>query len=327
MKNRRVLPIVFTSISSFIFVLGVYVLAIKTTFNPQFFITTCGEVLRNIQEHVHFNPDGALSFFILFVTAISLSLALLQLIRFIVSNRLLHRFQTEEKLPTNVRELLSKYDVSPTTMIIVKNTALTAHTIGLLTPKIVVSRALIAKLSQEQLEAVVLHELYHLRSRHVLWLLLSRLISSLFFFIPVVGYLAQQLKTEFELAADAFVVEKQRTRDHLCSSLAFNIQYASGVIPHFATSPIEKRVNYLVDNKLSFERVGIQQLAISLLSLGVMLSTAFVQPNQVAAAFVFESGGICSVAEGCQTTDCSGFEATTSPSLTSNMSATFPFSR
>ncbi|KKQ93180.1 MAG: Transcriptional repressor, CopY family, partial [Candidatus Levybacteria bacterium GW2011_GWA1_39_11] len=208
-----------------VFALGAYLLITKTTLHPQLFITACGEVLKNIQEHVHFNPDGVLSSLILFVTTISVSLALFQLIKFVVSHRRLHRFQAEETLPDNLKTIVSKHDLSQTAVVVDRNNKLTAYTIGLFKPKIIVSSALIAKLSHEQLEAVVLHELHHLRSRHLLWLLLSKLISSLFFFIPLVEYLAQQLKTEFELAADAFVVEKQKTRDHLCGSLALNIQY------------------------------------------------------------------------------------------------------
>lgn len=304
MKNRLALPITFISVSSLALALGAYLLKTKTSFHPQLFITACGEVLKDIREHVHFNPDGILSSLILFVTAISVSLALFQLVKFIVSHNRLHKFQTQETLTDNLREIINKHNLSSDSVLIVKNTKLTAYTIGLVKPKIVVSQELAMKLSLDQLEAVVLHELYHLHSRHLLWLMLSKLISSLFFFIPLVEYLASQLRTEFELAADAFVVEKQKTKSHLCDSLALNIQYSGGAIPHFATSPIEKRVESLVGNKLSFERIGIKSLAMSIFSLALMLGAVFVQPNQVVANFAFEPGGMCSLEEGCQTTDC-----------------------
>jgi beta-lactamase regulating signal transducer with metallopeptidase domain len=326
MKNRLALPITFVSVSSLALALGAYLLATKTTFHPQLFITACGEVLKDIQEHVHFNPDGILSSLILLITAISVSLALFQLVKFIVSHRRLHKFQTQEALTDNLREIINKHNLSSDSVLIVKNTKLTAYTIGLFKPKIIVSKALAMKLSQDQLEAVVLHELYHLRSRHLFWLLLSKLVSSLFFFIPLVEYLAQQLKTEFELAADAFVVEKQKTRDHLCGSLALNIQYAGGVIPHFATSPIEKRVESLVGDRLSFELIGIKPLVVSTFSLALMLGMAFVQPNQVVANFAFESGGVCSLEEGCQNTDCSSHDTDNSNNFTPVVSASFPFS-
>ena len=326
MKNRHVLPITFVAISSLVFALGAYLLITKTTLHPQLFITACGEVLKNIQEHVHFNPDGVLSSLILFVTIISVSLALFQLIKFVVSHRRLHDFQSVGIFPGNLKTIVRKHDLPQTAVAVVKNNKLTAYTIGLFNPKIIVSEALIVKLSHEQLEAVVLHELYHLRSRHLLWLLLSKLISSLFFFIPLVEYLAQQLKTEFELAADAFVVEKQKTRDHLCDSLALNIQYAGGVIPHFATSPIEKRVESLVSNKVSLEKIGIKQLSVSLLSLSLMLGVAIIQPNQVIADFTLETSAVCRVDEECRTTDCTNNQTQSTHNFTPLAPASFSFS-
>ena len=309
-----------------VFALGAYLLITKTTLHPQLFITACGEVLKNIQEHVHFNPDGVLSSLILFVTIISVSLALFQLIKFVVSHRRLHDFQSVGIFPGNLKTIVRKHDLPQTAVAVVKNNKLTAYTIGLFNPKIIVSEALIVKLSHEQLEAVVLHELYHLRSRHLLWLLLSKLISSLFFFIPLVEYLAQQLKTEFELAADAFVVEKQKTRDHLCDSLALNIQYAGGVIPHFATSPIEKRVESLVSNKVSLEKIGIKQLSVSLLSLSLMLGVAIIQPNQVIADFTLETSAVCRVDEECRTTDCTNNQTQSTHNFTPLAPASFSFS-
>jgi len=321
-----VLPITFVAISSLVFALGAYLLITKTTLHPQLFITACGEVLKNIQEHVHFNPDGVLSSLILFVTIISVSLALFQLIKFVVSHRRLHDFQSVGIFPGNLKTIVRKHDLPQTAVAVVKNNKLTAYTIGLFNPKIIVSEALIVKLSHEQLEAVVLHELYHLRSRHLLWLLLSKLISSLFFFIPLVEYLAQQLKTEFELAADAFVVEKQKTRDHLCGSLALNIQYAGGIIPHFATSPIEKRVESLVSNKVSLEKIGTRQLSVSLLSIGLMMGAAVIQPGQVSAGLTLESNAICRVGEKCQTTDCTSHQSIEPHNFTPHVPASFSLS-
>lgn len=295
----------------------------KANLHPQFFITICGEVLRNVREHVHFNPDGVVSSLILLIASISTSLSLWQLMRFISAHWKLHQMKTVSKKLDNLQWVINKHNLGRNMISVVNGGKMTAYAIGLLRPKIIVSESLARKLSKEQLEAVILHELYHLRSRHVLWLLTSRLISSVFFFIPLIEYLAQQLRTEFELAADAFVVEKQKTRNHLCDSLALNLQYAQGVLPHFATSPIERRVESLVGNTLSFERISMKQLAVSILSLSLMLGIAVVQPGQVAADFAFETGGVCRVEKGCQTTDCSGHESKDTNNFTPLVQASF----
>jgi len=326
MKKRISLPFIFIFTSSFVFGLGAYLLTTKTTFHPQFFITACGEVLKNIQEHVHFNPDGILSSLILIVFFIGFSLALWQVIQFVISHWRLHQLQIIKNMPENLRWVMNKHDLSNNQIVVVCKGKLTAYTIGLFRSKIIVSQSLIQRLSREQLEAVVLHELYHLHSRHVLWLFLSRLISSILFFIPLIGYLAQQLRTEFELAADAFVVEKQKTKDHLCGSLALNLQYIESVVPHFSTSPIERRVESLTDNKLSFEWINLKQLAVSLLSLSFMFGIAFIQPSQATAEFALATGGICRVGEECQTTDCSDYQGTKSHNFTPLVPASFSFS-
>ncbi len=308
MKIKVNVPAIFIAASSSVILLGAYLLATKTTLHPQFFITTCGEVLKNIREHVHFHPEGIVSSLILLIGSIGSGLALWQLVRFLKAHRQLHHLNIVNEIPDELQKVICKHNLDGKIISIIGGNKLTAYTIGLLHPKIIVSRSLIQKLSKEQLEAVILHELYHLRNHHVMWLLFSRLISSLFFFIPLIEYLARELRTEFELAADAFVVRNQKTRDHLCSSLALNLQYSGGVIPHFATSPIEKRVEVLVGNGISFERIGIRPLTLSILSLALMLGMAFIQPTQVAAGFTFETGGICSVEEGCKTTGCPGHD-------------------
>ncbi|HEX9817460.1 MAG TPA: M56 family metallopeptidase [Patescibacteria group bacterium] len=304
MKTSHSAPIAFVAASSLAFALGTYLLMTRTAFSPQFFITACGEVLKNIQEHLHFNSDGVLSSLILFTTTIGVGLTLIQLVKFFISYWRLKQFRTEKILPKKLKTIINKHNLSDKSVRIIKDYNLTAYTIGLFKPKVIISKTLTEQLSSDQLEAVVLHEVHHLRSHHVLWLLLSRLISSLFFFIPLIKHLAQQLKTEFELSADAFVIKKQKTRNHLCDSLALNIQYAGEVFPHFATSPLEKRVEFLVDNKANLEKIGIRKLGISLLGFGLMVSMAVVQPNQAIANFASDSSIVCQAEAECQVTDC-----------------------
>jgi len=307
MTNKLNLPVIFIAISSGVFLLGTYLLATKTNFQPQLLISACGEVLRNIGEHLHFNPDGLVSTLILLTALVGISLTLWQLIKFIISYLHLKRLEKND-VPRKLAQVINNYNLEENTFRVIGGTKLTAYTTGLLRRRIVLSKLLIEKLTNQQLEAVILHELYHLRSHHVLWLLMSRMVSSLLFFIPLIKHLAQQLKIEYELAADAFVLEKQKTRDHLIDALAFRLQYVSEVEPHFATSPIEKRVEYLFENKFSFERVGLKTLAVSGFSLVLMLGIALTGPSQIAANSDLESGGVCITDKECLTTDCAGNE-------------------
>lgn len=326
MKIKISIPTIFTIVSGLVFILGMYLLAVKTSLHPKFFIAACGEVLKNISQHVHFNPNGVISSLVLFIASIGASLFLWRLIRFSVDHIWLHQLKTFDQIPEKLRRIINKHDIDEKTVLLIGGDQLSAYTIGLFKPQIVVSKSLVRKLTHKQLEAVMLHEIYHLRSHHVLWLLLSRLMSSLLFFVPLIDHLAKQLQAEFELAADTFVVKKQKTRDHLCDSLALNLQYAGDEFPHFSTSPIERRVESLIGNKLSFERIGIKPLAVSIFSLVLMLSMAFLQPNRVSANSDLPTGGVCSESERCQTTDCSGFESEESHNFTPVVPASFSLS-
>ncbi|PIR56626.1 MAG: hypothetical protein COU72_05245, partial [Parcubacteria group bacterium CG10_big_fil_rev_8_21_14_0_10_41_35] len=95
---------------------------------------------------------------------------------------------------------------------------------------------------------------------------------------------------------------------------------------HFATSPIEKRVESLVSNKVSLEKIGIKQLSISLLSLSLMSSVAIIQPSQIIADFTLETSAVCRVDEECQTTDCTNNQTQSTHNFTPLTPASFSFS-
>jgi hypothetical protein len=67
-------------------------------------------------------------------------------------------------------------------------------------------------------------------------------------------------------------------------------------------------VDFLIGNKTSLERIGLKPLSVSIFSLALMLSIAFLQPNRISANYDLTTTGICSVEEDCQTTDCAGQE-------------------
>jgi len=303
-----ILPIGFIIISSFVIFLETYILSNRIGTNLQFLITTCGEVLKNIQEHVHLNLNGFLSSLILFTAAIGIGLAIIQVVRFFISHSCLNaQHKHIDTFPTSLKWVIEKHHLQNIIFSLVSENSVIAYTAGLVRPRIVISQLLMNKVTAHQLEAIILHELYHARNHHTLWLLMMRLISSLLFFVPLVAYFAKQLKVEFELAADSFVVRKQKTREHLCSSLALNLQYVGGVSPHFATAPIEKRVASLITEKVSLEKIGGWHLFISVISVSLMIGLSITQSRTVSAALSKETN-MCRARADCKAPDCIGHE-------------------
>lgn len=77
---------------------------------------------------------------------------------------------------------------------------------GFLRPFVLLPASWLTQLSPDMLEAVVAHELAHIR-RHDLWInLFQRVLETLFFYHPAVWWVSKQLQAEREMCCDALAV-------------------------------------------------------------------------------------------------------------------------
>ncbi|HTV06867.1 MAG TPA: M56 family metallopeptidase [Acidobacteriaceae bacterium] len=75
-------------------------------------------------------------------------------------------------------------------------------TAGVLRPWILLPIAALTRLSPEQVEAVLSHELAHIRRRDYLWNILQTVVETLFFFHPAVWWISRRAREERELCCD-----------------------------------------------------------------------------------------------------------------------------
>lgn len=80
---------------------------------------------------------------------------------------------------------------------------------GLARPRIAVSRGLLASTSADQLEAVLVHERHHVRNLDPLKVVLARVLSAAYFFLPVLRGLRDRYGAASELAADRRAVSEK----------------------------------------------------------------------------------------------------------------------
>ena len=73
---------------------------------------------------------------------------------------------------------------------------------GSLTPRVVVSRGLLESVEPDELDAVLVHERYHVRNLDPLKVLIARTLPVAFFFLPVLRELQRRYVAGRELAAD-----------------------------------------------------------------------------------------------------------------------------
>ena len=109
--------------------------------------------------------------------------------------------------PARLRALAAAHNLSLEKIIYLNLTATHAFCLGLWRPRIWLTAGLVSLLTDEELAAVLRHEMYHCRQRDPLRLLISRGFKSAFFFLPLMSDLATQVELQQEVAADQSVID------------------------------------------------------------------------------------------------------------------------
>ena len=135
-------------------------------------------------------------------------------------------------VPNKLRRVLKKVGLKKDEVVVVQKRSNHAFNYGVRSQKILLSKGLIKNLTLKQLEAVVLHEQYHLENQHSPLLILSEVISSTLFFLPIAKEVNKKMKVMFEKQADAFAENIQGSSSYLNMALLkvpnSRIQYYPG---------------------------------------------------------------------------------------------------
>lgn len=105
-----------------------------------------------------------------------------------------------------------------------------AFTVGFLSPRIVLSRGLVRRLTQRELAAVLAHERAHQRGRDPLRGVAESTLGAIFFWVPLLSDLVAHARLRREIAADraALAVTDRRT---LASALMRSATSAASSVP------------------------------------------------------------------------------------------------
>ncbi|MEK3978838.1 M56 family metallopeptidase [Psychrobacillus sp. FSL K6-2836] len=171
--------------------------------------------------------------------------------QFFYASRLKNHFeQYKDNLLTN--NMNQTYGSKKKDFLIVSNPAPIAITMGFICPKIVISTGLINLLTDEELKAVVSHEIYHKENRDPLKIFLLSLCASTIGYIPILKWFNHQYRIIQEVLADEFAIKKQETSVNLGSALLKMLKvgkqekmpfaYAS-----FADTSLNYRIEYMLD--------------------------------------------------------------------------------
>jgi len=178
--------------------------------------------------------------------------------------------QYKEKSLTN--ELNQSFSRGKDNLIVISHPAPLAITMGFIQPKIVLSTGLINLLNEDELSAVISHEMYHKENRDPLTIFLMSLCSSTMWYIPILKWFNQKYRIIKEILADEYAIEKQGTSVNLGSALLKMLQVARHEKMAFAyASFADTSVNYRIEYMLNPIK-GVQMklpLTVMLISLTI----------------------------------------------------------
>lgn len=216
-------------------------------------------------------------------------------------------------IPAKLKKIIIQYKLSNNLFLVSCNNDFAAISIGFFSKKIVISRNLINNISQKELEAIVLHELHHVKSNHSIILFFSQLIVSTFFFIPILKDFQLVIKLELEKSADKYAVSIQKTAKHVKNSLkrvlVGNDDFS--LFPKFSYDVIDQRINSLNSKKTKLTVHPIR-LAFSALSI-MILGFVYLSQDQVAIALNAYQRNDCNIIDCVQ--DCVAYEFNREPMM------------
>ena len=109
-------------------------------------------------------------------------------------------------LAANVERLGRRLGIDALPVVFLSRRVSEAMAVGVLRPLVLIPAAWATEMPLEMLEAVIAHELAHLRRRDLWVNLLQRIAEAVLFYHPAVWWLSRRLRQERELCADALAV-------------------------------------------------------------------------------------------------------------------------
>jgi Zn-dependent protease with chaperone function len=129
-----------------------------------------------------------------------------------------------------LRRAAARLGCRPPALVVAPHTA-APYVHGLRRPRLVFPAALAAELSDDELDAVMLHEVLHVRRRDNLAALAGVVTCAAFWANPLVWLLTRRLVHERELACDAGVLSAQRLPGSYAVALAKAVRFGAGRQP------------------------------------------------------------------------------------------------
>jgi len=167
-----------------------------------------------------------------------------------LSRRWLRHFRSNRHRKLTKRLAYKNRDLG-TEIIVVKDEAFIALSIGLRKPAIVVSSAVLEMFTDDEVKAILLHEWHHCRNRDNAKLFLAKMLTEGFGYLPIMNPVLRYYHTWTELLADRFAIRRMGTELPLASVLLklskLGDRYRLAAAVHFGATAINYRIAQVLD--------------------------------------------------------------------------------
>lgn len=181
------------------------------------------------------------------------------------------KFAEDRLLTEKIRKL---FDTDK--LVVVKYRKPFAFVFGMWKPKITLSSAMVLTLTEEELQAVFFHEMYHSNRFHPLKLFMVTLFSEGFSYLPLFRQVQHYYKCWTEIEADHYAVQKTGDIRSLGSALLKMIRSYehNGTWPasaHFADSAVNYRIKHLLAPEEPIRIRSFSRGAFTVSSMGILV--------------------------------------------------------
>ena len=171
---------------------------------------------------------------------------------------------------------------------------------GVFRPVLLLPTGIADRLSSAQLQAVVTHELVHVRRRDNLWASLHAMVQATFWFYPLVWWMGGRLVAEREKACDeAVLAQGADAEGYAASILAVCRYYASApraFVAGVAGADLKQRITAIMKFGIRRDRsqiqVGLAALAVGAVVAPIILGRAYGPPSPEPPKLTFDVASI-----------------------------------
>lgn len=186
------------------------------------------------------------------------------------------KLRISQILPSKLYNLLLKLKVEKK-IVLFDDPKPQAFCLGIVHPKIYISTSLIRIMNIKELEAILLHEKYHLNKNHNLFLVIFSLINNLFLFFPFINDLYKRYMVKKEIEADRSTLNILNDRFILISSFkkllthdALQYPSLSYISSYSNDSSLEMRIKEIIGLHPPYSKLEKRNIIISLLSFFIL---------------------------------------------------------